>query len=463
MSETHALGFPFHIGGILPSLSVTADQTPIRSEVGIGALMPWAGRLWMITYLSNRKDSGGGTGLYEIDENMKMQKHPASVEGCYANRMMHGPTHQIIIGPHLIDPEGTVRTIPELQGWRLTASMEHLEDPQNKFYCLAMDGKFWEVDARDLNARLLYDLVEELGISRQVMPHFKAGYTNNGRVVVANNTFDESDFLGNTANGRLAEWDGVRWTIVERTAFNEVAGHKMGSHAIFAAGWDRASAILEVFIGGHWRRFRLPKGSFTYDKDWQTEWPRIREVEHERLLMDCHGLFYEMSPYTYGDALWGVVPICRHLRVVPDFCSWRGFLVLGGDHSSPRFDRYILAGEPQSGLWFGKPDDLWTWGRPQGWGGPWWETIVAADEPSDPYLMYGFERKGLHLAHNAARTVDFRIEVDFMGTQSWHTYETISVPAHSYAHHEFPFGFSAHWVRLTASASCTATAQLFYS
>jgi hypothetical protein len=309
---------PLHISGVIPSLTAKADQAPKRTEVGIGALMPWAGRLWMVTYLSNRVNSGGGTGLYEISEDLTIRKHPASVEGCYANRMMHGPTHQIIIGPHVIDTQGNVRTIPELKDWRLTATMEHLDDPENKVYCLAMDGKLWEVDMHSLQSTLLFELADELGVSKHVMPHFKGAYTNNGRVVVTNNTYDEADFLGTAADGRLAEWNGSTWRVIERTAYNEAAGHKMGSNAIFATGWDRASAILSVFVNDRWLRYRLPKGSRNFDKDWQTEWPRIREVEHERFLMDCHGLFYELSPYTYVDAVWGIVPICRHLRVVPD-------------------------------------------------------------------------------------------------------------------------------------------------
>ena len=35
--------------------------------------------------------------------------------------------------------------------------------------------------------------------------------------------------------------------------------------------------------------YRLPKASHTYDHLWTTEWPRIREVETERYLMDMHG------------------------------------------------------------------------------------------------------------------------------------------------------------------------------
>jgi len=35
------------------------------------------------------------------------------------------------------------------------------------------------------------------------------------------------------------------------------------------------------------------------------------------------------------------------------------------------FDNNLVTGQAQSGLWFGKTDDLWSWGKPKGWGGPW--------------------------------------------------------------------------------------------
>ena len=55
-------------GGIYPGLAVTADSVPKRSECGIGALMPWADKLYMVSYLSV-PDAGSGTGLYEISSN----------------------------------------------------------------------------------------------------------------------------------------------------------------------------------------------------------------------------------------------------------------------------------------------------------------------------------------------------------------------------------------------------------
>ena len=449
-----------NISGVIPSLCVKADLVPARSESGIGALMPWAGKLWLVSYVSHKAGSGSGTGLYEINENLSMRKRPESVVGTYANRMIHPPSNQLIIGPHIIDADGNVRTIEEIQEHRLTATMKHLNEPKNKVYFLTMEGLLFEVDVNTLRAKQLFDLNKELEIKK---PHFKGGYTGNGRVVVANNTYEESEFEGASANGRLAEWDGTKWTILEKEPFNEVTGRTNMGQVIFATGWDKASAILKVFAEGHWSTYRLPKASHAFDHYWQTEWPRIREVESERYLMDCHGMFYELSPVAYSGKIWGVRPISTHLRIIPDFCSWRGFLVLAGNQVTPIGDSNLLAGEPQAGLWFGKTDDLWQFGKPKGWGGPWWEKPVLAGEPSEPYLMTGFHQKVLHLCHDADHAVEFTIEIDFLGNQTWKTYDVTHVTSNGYAHHEFPAGFSAHWVRVIANTECTATAYFIYT
>ena len=76
----------------------------------------------------------------------------------------------------------------------------------------------------------------------------------------------------------------------------------------------------------------------------------------------------EISPLGWGGAAWGVRPVAQHLRIVPDFASFRGFLVLGGNQVSSIFDNNLVTGQSQGGLWFGKTDDLWQFGPPRGWG-----------------------------------------------------------------------------------------------
>ncbi len=451
-----------HINGTFPHLGVKAGHTPARSETGIGALMPWADRLWFVTYVAHKSPTGSGTGLFTVDDDMTLTKHEASVVGTYANRLIHRESNQLILGPHVIDAEGNVRTFSDLVDIRLAATARHLTDPANKVYFLGMEGEFYEADVYTLEVSYLYDLVQELEVEDN--PHFKDAFTDHGRVVVANNSYYHKDFERGESAGRLAEWDGQSWCILARTQFNTVTGTNRGiGQAIFAVGQDRASALLYVYLPADgWMRYRLPRGTHTQDHAFTTEWPRIREVESERLLMDASGLFYELPAMTYDNAVWGIVPICRHLRVVGDFCSWNGLLVLAGDQTTPLGDVHPFAGQPQSNLWFGKTDDLWSFGgKPAGWGGPWWQTPVEADQPSDPFLMMGFKDKCLHVSHDGDESLNVSIELDIQGNGCWHRYAVVKTE-NGYGCYVFPRGLSAHWCRLRTDRGTTVTAQFIY-
>ncbi len=450
---------PIQINGVFPNLTVMAPGLGSNSEAGIGALIPWADKLWAVGYVSHIK--GKGLGLYEISEDMTMRRHPASITGTFANRMAHWPSGQAFIGPHAIDANGNVRTIEALKNYRLTATVCHLTDRENKVYFLGMEGRFWEVDVHSLKAKLLFNLVKELKITN-AKQHFKSAYTAQGRVVVANNTYDQKEFLGLRDAGRLAEWDGKKWTIIERSPFVEVhgnaSGDSYGGNTIYATGWTKSSVVLRVLVQGKWLRYLLPKAGHSWDHAWNTEWMRIRHAQTERFLMDIHGMFYDLPPFAYDGQIWGIRPICSHLRVVPDFCCWRGLFVMASDQID--HDQ----GQPQSGLWFGNIDDLWSMGKPCGWGGPWWQTPVKAATVSDPFLMTGFDKKVVHFAHDSRQDVWFWIEVDFLGNGTWKSYEPVKVPGErGYNYHVFPDGFSAHWVRIGVSDDCKATAYFMYN
>lgn len=426
--------------------------------------MPWADRLWFVTYVSHKSASGSGTGLFFINDRLEISMHEASRVGTYANRIIHKESNQLIIGPHAIDPDGNVRTFEDLVDVRLTATARHLMDPENKVYFLGMEGEFYEADVRTLKVTLLFDLLKELNVRDK--SHFKDAYTDHGRVVVANNSYYPEDFERDESDGRLAEWDGKRWNVLARTQFNTVTGRCEGSlgRAIYAVGQDRASALLHVYLPEtSWKVYRLPKSTHTQDHAWTTEWPRIREVESERWLMDASGLFYELPAMTYGNAVWGIVPICRHLRIIGDYCSWNGLLVLAGDQTTPINDSNAFVGQPQANLRFMNTDDLWrSGGKPGGWGGPWSQTEVKSGEPSEPYLMTGFHEKCLHVSHRDTKTLRVGIELDFQGTGVWNQYAEITT-TNGYGCHVFPTGLSAHWVRLVPDGTCTATAQFFYT
>jgi hypothetical protein len=452
-------GGPINIGGVFPNISVVAGHAN-RSEAGVGALLPWADRLWFVSYVAHV--SGEGTGLYWVDDKMQLYRHPSSVVGTFTNRYIHNPSDQAFLGPHVIDAKGGVRTIEALKGYRLTSTVDHLTDPANKVYVLAMEGEFFEVDVHTLESKQLFNLADTLDIKpKEGKVHFKSAYTANSRVVVANNSYYESDYLGQQAAGRLAEWDGKTWTIIERKPFVEVSGKNWSGatygNPIFATGWDKASVILKVFARGAWLTYRLPKSAQTFDHAWNTEWMRIRDAQTERFLMDVHGMFYELPAQIYDGKILPIRPIATHLRVVPDFCYWRGLFVMGGDQTDRSW------GQPQTGLWFGSIDDLWRMGKPAGWGGVWWKEDVKAGAPSDPFLMTNFDKKVVHLKHTAKEPVEFKLEVDFLGDGTWETYQTVHVPAQGYVHLEFPAGFSAQWIRVTTNRNCNATVYFNYT
>ena len=456
---------PDQVSGVVPSFAQTADFGPPRSEIGVGCLMPWQGRLYILNYCSHRKQTGRNTGLRVIDEKYSMKVHPAAVDGTYANRFVHNPSAQLIIGPHVIDRNHKVRTVKSLVDIRLCGTARHLSDPEHKVYMLGMEGELFELDVRTLKTKLLFDLTRELGTPGEGSCHFKDCYTGCGRLVVVNNDYHEPDFLGKRSEGTLAEFDGKKWTILDRRPFVAVHGLEGFGGTIFATGWDRASALLRVFTDADktWRTYRLPKASHCWDHKWQTEWPRIRAVEHERLLMDHHGMWYELSPWAYGNRIWGVRPISTHLWVHADFCSWKGMLVIGADNASHEFGGNVLCAEPQSAVWMGKTDDLWKLGKPKGWGGPWWETKVKAGEPSDPFLMTGFEHKCIHLSQRGKKKIRFTLEVDFLGSGDWHDYREFEVGPDGYEAFPFPPGFSAHWIRVRTDRDAVCSAQLHYT
>lgn len=77
---------PLRIGNVLPQATVMAHGVGSDSETGIGALIPWADRLWAVGYVAHQR--GSGIGLYSMGEDLVLQQHPASVTGTFANRLV---------------------------------------------------------------------------------------------------------------------------------------------------------------------------------------------------------------------------------------------------------------------------------------------------------------------------------------------------------------------------------------
>jgi len=54
----------FSFSGVVPSLAQVSDLGPPRSECGVGCLMPWAGKLYVLNYNSHKEKSGRGVSLW---------------------------------------------------------------------------------------------------------------------------------------------------------------------------------------------------------------------------------------------------------------------------------------------------------------------------------------------------------------------------------------------------------------
>ena len=440
-------------GGVYPHLAWFNDE----NECGTGAVVPWADRLWTITY-GPHLPNGSSDKLYEIDADLNRTTRPESVGGTNANRMIHRESNQLFIGSHAIGADGTVRTIPHSQMFgRHTAVARHLTDPKNKVYFLTMEEGLYEVDVETLAVKELYtDGNRPRPDGADVLPgyHGKGGYTSQGRLVYANNgeNSPEARVNPNVPSGCLAEKtaDGD-WQVVLRKQFTEVTtkggidGADAENDPLWSLGWDYRSVILAVLDGGKWSFYRLPKGSHCYDgaHGWNTEWPRIREIDSPTdFLATMHGHFWRFpSDFSAANAR-GIRPRSTYLKVIGDFAFWNGRVAFGCDdaakseflNKSPLKGEIAGPGRSNSNLWFVEPEKLDAFGPALGRGAVWFDEAVERDAASDAYLFAGFDRRSAFVDFADAtlpegvENVEITFEVDRDGTGAWEPLKTVVVP-----------------------------------
>jgi hypothetical protein len=221
-----------------------------------------------------------------------------------------------------------------------------------------------------------------------------------------------------------------------------------------------AASVLYVDNKGRWR---LPKGDASFERPGPLGDERIcREVCTERDMFNAAGTFYEL-PADNAGGFAKVRPITTHNRRIKDYASYRGLLVLSGlGADAPAGEHVIRSDDGKCALWVGAVDDLWHLGKPRGTGGPWKDTAVKAGQPSDPYLMTGYDRKRVTLSHTAKEPVKIRLEADLTGTGLWVAYREFTVGPGQPTEHTFPAAYTAYWVRAVADRETTATVTFVY-
>ncbi len=483
---------PVQISGIYPSLAYFNNE----GECGTGAVVPWADRLWVITY-GPHLPFGSSDKLYEITPDLKQIVRSESIGGTPANRMIHKESNQLFIGPYGIDSVGKVKVISyKTAPGRYTGAARHLTDPENKFYIATMEEGFYEVDVHSLAIKELYkdgNSLDKAHVDTSINPsnnlipgaHGKGLYSGQGVLVFSNNGEATAEALKkfDVKSGCLAEWDGKDWKVIRRNQFVEVSGpggiygnSNPKTDPIWVTGWDHKSVIVGVRNNGKWSFYRLPKASHSYDgaHGWNTEWPRIRNIgtaENADYLMTMHGLFWRF-PKTFTAAnSAGIRPRSSYLKVIGDFARWNNQLVFGCDDSANK--EFLNArsikghiegpGNSNSNLWFTslqQPDNI---GTTDAGGAVWQKETVKAGEVSEPFLFAGWSKRVCHLKNDSDKSMTFTFEVDKAGNNQWSTLKTVTVASLAGLTVTFQNKETGEWVRIKAGNEARVSASFVYS
>lgn len=458
---------PLQISGIVPHLAMFNDE----GECGTGAVVPWAGKLWVVTYAPH-SPTGSSDKLYEITPDLRQIVRPESIGGTPANRMIHRESQQLFIGPYAINDKGAVRVIPYQKMFgRPTGTARHLTDPAGKVYYATMEEGLYEVDVKTLAVTELWADEQRKEGRHANLPgyHGKGLFAAQGRIIYANNGEHgaAAQQRPDVPSGVLAEWDGRadQWTIVRRNQFTEVTGpggitgESQSDDPVWSIGWDHRSLILMCLDHGKWHSFRLPKASHSYDgaHGWNTEWPRIRDIGEDSLLMTMHGMFWKFPRTFTPTTSAGISPRSTYLKVVGDFCRWNNRIVLGCDDTAKneflnkrKAKGEIAAPQSQSNLWFLAPGQLDHIGPVIGRGAVWLNDDIAASVPSEPFMFSGFERRSLHLVHQTNIEATLTLEIDEQGSGQWRKLRDIRLPAGGSEWVDLSAEPPAAWIRVTS-------------
>ena len=481
-----------NVSGVYPHLAYYNDE----GECGTGAVVPWADKLWVITY-GPHLPFGSSDKLYEIDAELHQVVREESIGGTPANRMIHRESDQLFIGPYAISNQGKVRTITyDIMPGRHTGNARHLFYPESKIYYATMEEGFYEVEVQTLEPKLLY---EDANVGRQkgndtdsnppgsllLGAHGKGAYSGQGVLVYSNNGESGQQALEqfDIESGVLAEWDGKEWKTVRRAQFVEVTGPggiygnaNPETDPIWATGWDHKSILVGVRDSGEWSFYRLPKASHSYDgaHGWNTEWPRIRDIgtsEKPDYLMTMHGMFWKFPQGFSSKNSVGIRPRSSYLKVIGDFTRWNDQLVFGCDDSAQKEFLNVRKakggiegpGQSNSNLWFTStslPDEL---GSSDANGAVWLSENVSAGVPSEAFLFAGWANRSAWILNEGNSETEFLFEVDTNGDKTWKTLLSQKIPAGQTHLIEFPKSDKGEWIRVKVDKNTKATVHFSYN
>jgi hypothetical protein len=482
----------WNISGIYPHLAYYNNE----DECGTGAVVPWADRLWVITY-GPHLPHGSSDKLYEITPDLKQIVRDESIGGTPANRMIHKESRQLFIGPYVIDENRNVKTLPYSGSpGRHTANARHLFNPQEMIYLGTMEEGLYEINTRTHEVETLFKDGSAIDISTLIdndhdtnprLPgaHGKGMYSGQGVLVYANNGDLTTQALEqfDVESGSLTEWDGENWNLVRRNQFCEVTGPggiygnpNPDTDPIWSTGFDHKSLLLGVRDNDSWTFYRLPKASHTYDgaHGWNTEWPRIRDVgtsDRPDYLMTMHGLFWRFPEGFTSANSGGIRPRSAYLKVVGDFARWRDQLVFGCDDSAQReFLNKRKAkggiegpGQSNSNIWFtslNRPDQL---GPTTASGAVWIEEDVIGGEASEPYLFSGWPGRSAWIINHGMHENELIFEVDLNGNGNWRILRKEKLNGSESRQIIFSEDEKGEWIRVISAEKANLTIQFSYT
>lgn len=445
----------------------SAKLAATRSEIGIGALMPWNDRLYYSTYLAdNLQGRGGRIGYIDTSGNdVLVLQH----DSCHTGRLVHYETNQLLMGPCVIEADGTVHTVSTLIPLRVTGWARHIVSPSTKAYCITMQGMLYEVDLTTYVASVIVDMRTPLGLTKF---HFKAchttsAYYSNQRLVVVSNV--QSKPGDNANSGILAIFDGTStWTTKSNLSHIEITGNYDTSDGLmFGTGMDHKSPFLTTPQSnvGTFYRYRFPYGTKTQNYYITQEWMRIRPVMTERYLMNAFGTWFRLSPWLAHASAGGIEnygtpgtdyprleAVANYLDTVTDFCVWDGKFAIGTNNMSDQYGKWPTAGQSQSAIKFGDIEDIWRGGKASGSGYLWYKEAIVNGTPSDAMLMRGYDKKTIFLRNNTGTAVNIAIKlIDYSDAHQYGS--AVAVAGNTMVTVSMPDGVSADWFTLTPDAN----------